>query len=34
MTLPVLSLQLGRWRGFALVACYVVFVTLSVQSIQ
>jgi cation:H+ antiporter len=34
MTSPVLSLQLGRWRGFALIACYLIFVTLSVQSIQ
>jgi cation:H+ antiporter len=34
LTLPVFSLQIGRWRGFVLVTCYVAFIALSVGSIH
>jgi len=34
VTVPVLSLRLGRWRGFVLLALYLTFISISVDSIR
>lgn len=32
LTVPIFSFRLGRWRGLALIGCYIAFVTISVGS--